>query len=247
MGAESAGAELSPLLPPGASLSAGRPLTEPERVLARQVFEDSLDLNAVTISRDHVLALASATSICNGIHLRSDLGHFEGDSTALRPQAQATLVHELVHCWQYQHGGVAYMGNSVLHQGLAILRGGGRGGAYDWRQAVGQGRTWERLNPEQQAQCIEDWWTARRSGFRVHPAQEAAMAALRRGQGAPRRSLAAAAVGLCLGAAMGVLFGSLVSARGAWLGAALLGALGAWALGLARPFRRARRAADRPG
>ena len=73
------------------------------------------------------------------------------------------------------------------------------------------------------------------------------MAALRRGQGAPRRSLAAAAVGLCLGAAMGVLFGSLVSARGAWLGAALLGALGAWALGLARPFRRARRAADRPG
>lgn len=238
MGAQPPGAAIGRLLPPSPGLSPGRPLTEGERRLAHEVFGPSLDAGAVRITRDSLLAVVSATSVCNRINLRSDHGHFAGDGLDLAPGMDATLVHELVHCWQYQHGGVAYMAESLRAQGLAMLLGRTRRGAYDWRAAEARGRPWHRWNPEQQAQCIEDWWQASRSGFRVTPAQHQAIALVRAGRGAARRSLAGGVAGVLLAAPPGALIGLAWGPDGALAGAAAAGLLLGLGLGVARPFRR---------
>ena len=57
------------------------------------------------------------------------------------------LVHEMVHVWQYQHGGVSYMGGSLWGQYV--------GEGYDFAKGIHSGKAWHNLNPEQQAELIE--------------------------------------------------------------------------------------------
>lgn len=238
MGAQPAEAHIGRLLAPHAGLTAGRSLSAAERHLAAEIFGDALDLDAVRVTRDSLLAVVSATSVCNRVNLRSDHGHFDGDGLHLARGIEGTLVHELVHCWQWQQGGVAYMPESLLAQGMGILRGRGRCYAYDWRRAASERRPWHRWNPEQQAQCIEDWWQASRAGFRITEEQRRAIAAVRQGRGAPRHSvigaLCGALVGAPLGATLGVFWGPSVAA----LSALALAVACGLALSVARPLRR---------
>ena len=64
------------------------------------------------------------------------------------------LVHETTHVWQNQNGGTDYMTEAIYAQIF--------GEGYEYGDVILNGRTWFLLNPEQQAQLIED---AFRNGY----------------------------------------------------------------------------------
>lgn len=139
----------------------GRRLNAAELEDLRGVFGDSLDLDRIRLTRDHPLSFYAPKTLGNTIHLRSDWGLFAGRGLALSERGMSVLVHELVHAWQYQNGGLAYAPGSLLAQHAAWRQGGSRNAAYDWQPAAEAGLPWPRWNPEQQAQAIQDWWDAR--------------------------------------------------------------------------------------
>ena len=132
-----------------------RSLTQPEIDYAKEIYLDSVDYSQITITRDSVLALGAPRTIGNTIHLKSDWGHFKGDTLELTEKGMEVLIHEMGHVWQYQNGGLAYIPESLIAQLKAAVGGGDRGGAYDWRAAHDAGIPWEDWNPEQQAEAIE--------------------------------------------------------------------------------------------
>jgi hypothetical protein len=132
-----------------------RKLTQPEIDYAKDVYLDSVDYSQITITRDSVLALGAPRTIGNTIHLKSDWGHFKGDTLELTDKGMEVLIHEMGHVWQYQNGGLAYIPESLIAQLKAAVGGGDRAGAYDWRAAHDAGIPWEDWNPEQQAEAIE--------------------------------------------------------------------------------------------
>ena len=175
----------------------GRSLTPHEIAALRPVFGDSLDLSPIRVTRDHPLAFYAPKTLGNTIHLRSDWGLFAGTGLGLSERGMSVLVHELVHAWQYQNGGLGYITGSLLAQHAAWRRGGERSGAYRWRPAADAGLAWSQWNPEQQAQAIQDWWDARVRLDRDDPrssdpalVERAApyLRQLRAGEGAPRLS-----------------------------------------------------------
>lgn len=140
---------------------ASRPLTDDEKAEARDVFEESVDVSGVRITRDRPWTLVAPVALGLTVHLKSSWDHFQGDSLRLTPLGRSVLVHELVHVWQYQHGGWAYAAISLWAQHAALWRTGSRRGAYLWEDAIQQGLAWRDWNPEQQAQAIQDWRDAR--------------------------------------------------------------------------------------
>ena len=123
-----------------------RPLTPEERGIAGAVGLDRLDLAAVRIVEGPcgLLGLPGrAFVVGNTIFFPSRWLRRERDR-------EATLVHELVHVWQFQSRGIRYLSEALWAQWL--------GEGYDYRRGVDRGRSWARLNPEQQAQLVEDAW-----------------------------------------------------------------------------------------
>ena len=86
----------------GWAFGRGRSLDDAERRLAREVFANSLDLDAVRI----VSTTLAAAPTTLGDYIRT-----------AGPMSNATLIHELTHVWQFQHGG------RRLHLGLALRTG----------------------------------------------------------------------------------------------------------------------------
>jgi hypothetical protein len=70
-----------------------------------------------------------------------------------------TLIHELTHVWQYQHGGTSYISISLLSQMVAGARG-NRNFAYGY-QLVG-GESFFDFSPEQQGFIVENYFAMRR-------------------------------------------------------------------------------------
>ena len=134
-----------------------RPLTATEITYAKEIYLDSIDYSKIKITRDSVLALGAPRTIGNTIHLKSDWGHFKGDTLDLTEQGQLTLIHEMGHVWQYQNGGLAYIPLSLIAQIKGAVSGGDRGKAYEWREAHEAKIPWEEWNPEQQAEAIEEY------------------------------------------------------------------------------------------
>ena len=79
---------------------------------------------------------------------------FEGDLSHVAP---ATLVHEMVHVWQYKHKKLTELRGLILHS-VYYLKGkfGGLGQhhlySYDLKQS------WDKIGFEGQAQLVEDWY-----------------------------------------------------------------------------------------
>jgi hypothetical protein len=68
-----------------------------------------------------------------------------------RDDDPATLVHECVHVWQYQHLGSRYAAEALSAQARV------KPSAYRWTDELGRGRAhWRDFNREAQAQLIED-------------------------------------------------------------------------------------------
>ncbi|MBS1148961.1 MAG: hypothetical protein H6Q89_659 [Myxococcaceae bacterium] len=126
-----------------ASTAPERPLLQPELELLRQVYADALDYRRVRI-RAPVHGLL-------GISRRA----FVIENTLFIPPeflplSPAVLVHELCHVWQHQHGGHAYIADSLHAQLL--------GDGYRLAKGLAEGKRWGALNCEQQATLLEEAW-----------------------------------------------------------------------------------------
>lgn len=164
----------------------GRRLSGYEVTLLRPIFGASVDYAAVRLKEGPL-----------GVLGVSGRAFAHGDTVFVPPPSGPTdlglLVHELVHVWQHQHGGTAYMSSAIVAQ---LSRDG-----YDWRKGVERDLRWEELNPEQQAQFIEEATLvglihpghralsprARLKGWteKALPLLEDALVSVRTGRGAP--------------------------------------------------------------
>lgn len=118
----------------------GRRLTDGEVARLRPIFGDSLAYTRVRVKEGRL-----------GLFGAPGRAFVHGDTVFVPgrgPPDFGLLVHELTHVWQHQHGGTAYMCAALAAQWM--------GDGYDWRKAVARELRWAQLNPEQQAQLIED-------------------------------------------------------------------------------------------
>lgn len=136
-----------------------RKLTDQEKALLREVYGDSVDVDSIRIVEGGPLndKMASHT-VGNTIYLPKGTS---GDGSLFDKNGNltdygSTLVHETCHVWQSENGGGEYIGQSLYNQGVAIANGGDRGSAYDYKAAVKAGVPFEDLNPEQQAEYVQE-------------------------------------------------------------------------------------------
>lgn len=219
-----------------------RSLSSDEIAYAREIYAGSVDYGPITITRDSAISAGAPKTIGNTIHLKSTKpwNHFVGDTMELTNQGRECLIHEMCHVWQYQHGGYAYIGDSLWAQLKASIGGGDRGGAYEWQDADAAGIPWEDWNPEQQAKAVEDYNIAFRAvqdaqARGTKPASEDTdtltrlqpyIDKVRAGQGAPQFSAPGAVAGGILGAGFGAGVGALVGGPVGALVGGVIGGIG---------------------
>jgi hypothetical protein len=130
-----------------------RHLVELEVRVLRKVFAEGIAYGAVRLVRlsDFIAQLNGARAFVLGNALNLPGRAFDAVS---RGENMSLLVHEATHIWQYQHRGWGYVAESLWAQGF--------GEGYDYVKALRAGRPWRKMNPEQQAQLIQD---AYRGGY----------------------------------------------------------------------------------
>ncbi len=131
----------------------GRPPDGTERQILSQVFGSSVELDAIrikagyagilNIGKDNGFTLYNnqrAITIGNTIYMKNN--------PPGQPGWYSTLVHETTHVWQNQNGGTDYMGEALHAQFTA---------GYGYGDDISNNKkSWAMLNPEQQAQLIQD-------------------------------------------------------------------------------------------
>jgi hypothetical protein len=143
-----------------------RGLSGGERSYAHAIFYDTLNYDAITITGGGVATMGAdltdteCRTIGNSIGLSPD--NFNPDGT-LTDKGMETLIHEMTHSWQYQHGGWSYIRKALIAQGIAQAVQGDRNAAYDWQRLATAGTPWEQWNPEAQAKAVEDYNIALRA------------------------------------------------------------------------------------
>jgi hypothetical protein len=122
-----------------------RRLSESELVAARKVFASSIKYEAVSVEK-----MGGFTEVINGsrAYTLGNTINLPGKAHAYPHQYLSVIIHELVHVWQYQHGGWGYIPNALWAQTV--------GDGYDFAKALRQGKPWKKMNPEQQGQMIQD-------------------------------------------------------------------------------------------
>lgn len=158
----------------------GRKLTGDEMKVLHDVYGDSIDYTKIQLKEGN----AGLLTVGGRPFTHGDTIYIPKDSLPLQPEV---LVHEAAHVWQHQHGGNDYMSEALVAQFF--------GDGYNVGKALRQGKSWEAMNPEQQAELIE--LAFGQGCFETPPmpfvvdgrdytAQfEAAKESLRAGQGAP--------------------------------------------------------------
>jgi len=140
-------------------LSEGRPLSEDEKNILREVFRTSLNPNKIRIDyfpfwNKYFFALHNTI-------------YTPHKDQSIPPHL---LVHESVHVWQYHHEGTKYLAQALLAQvqyGFKNIP----GNAYDWTAELSRGKTdWQDFNKEAAAQLIEEIW---KEGEACIPSNEA--------------------------------------------------------------------------
>ncbi len=154
-----------------------RSLTPRERLLLEPIYADSIDYELVRV-RAPVNGLLGVSRrafvIQNTLYIPPEF----------LPLGDEVLVHELCHVWQHQHGGHAYIADS-MHAQLV-------GDGYRLAKGLAEGRAWHRLNCEQQATLLEEAFVQRCfdgrplviQGVNRSGVLEAALIELRAGRGA---------------------------------------------------------------
>jgi hypothetical protein len=126
-----------------------RPLDAGERDLLARVFGTGIDPRPVRVKQGPLGVLGlprRAFVVADTVHTCAPA------SGSLAARAPALLVHELTHVWQHQRHGTRYMSECLLAQWL--------GEGYNVAVALAAGRSWRELNFEQQAELLEQAFTA---------------------------------------------------------------------------------------
>ena len=179
---------LTPAAPPSHSLptlpAVRRSLTAPEVAEASAIFGSSLAYDSIRVVEDAswTNSLARLGALLQGEPpLQGDngvgLGNWAFFPRALRSEAHdlqarrfadmAWLIHELTHCWQFQHFGLRYA-VEALHAQLALGR-----RAYDFggdeglKEALQKGRRLADFNREQQGDIARGYYLRLRQGVDV--------------------------------------------------------------------------------
>lgn len=129
--------------------------TAGERALLAEVFGGALDADAVRVrARRFMPFQAASVAMSPNGHMYFPPLLYCGDFAAAALPAKALFVHEAVHVWQKQ------LGYPVLWCGLCLAFQGGywRSRAYRYRHLAGTGLHFSRLNMEQQAAAVEDYF-----------------------------------------------------------------------------------------
>ena len=119
-----------------------RTLTPDEVDQLRAIFADAIDYAAVRIKEGDA-----------GVFSLNRRPFTTGNTVYMKMSPsdaawKGTLVHEMVHVWQYQNGGADYQSKSLAAQ--YITR-----DAYQWQSALLEEKPWPSLNPEDQGALIE--------------------------------------------------------------------------------------------
>jgi len=124
-----------------------RPLSELEVRVLRKVFAEGLSYGPVRLVRmsNFIAQLNGARAFVLGNALNLPGRDFDAIS---RGESMSLLVHEAIHIWQYQHQGWGYVAEALWAQGF--------GEGYDYVKALRAGKAWRKMNPEQQAQLVQD-------------------------------------------------------------------------------------------
>lgn len=133
----------------GEKLPGTRPLLDTEEALLRKVFGAGLKYPPVRLTR--MSTIVAAINGSRAFTLRNTL-HLPARNYNAMAQYPSLLVHEMVHVWQYQHDGLSYAPNALWAQVA--------GDGYDFAKALRQGKPWRKMNPEQQAQMIQEAFRA---------------------------------------------------------------------------------------
>lgn len=122
-----------------------RKLSGAELGAARKVFSAGLKYELVSVEK-----MGSLTELINGsrAYTLGNTINLPGKAHAYPHQYVSVIIHELVHVWQYQHGGWGYAPSAVKAQLF--------GDGYDFAKALREGKPWAKMNPEQQGQMIQD-------------------------------------------------------------------------------------------
>jgi len=135
--------EMAALLNSGALASPQTKLTEPEKKWAREIFADAVDLEAVRVS---FAPSPTGYPMTWGNVIRAVPGQaFD----------RSTVIHELVHVWQYQTSGMGYLSDSFLKQSCAFIT--HRDSDYAYHYVLIAGQSFLAYSAEQQAQIVEDF------------------------------------------------------------------------------------------
>ncbi len=154
------GPEREPQAPPLHSVSASPPvtpdpgkrsLTPVELQKLQRVFGGGIVFTHVCLVRlsRFIMTLNGSRAFVTG----NTVNLPEPDYLAIQNgRSFSLLVHELTHVWQFQHKGWGYVAEALWAQGF--------GDGYNYAKALRQGTPWRKMNPEQQAQMIEDAFKA---------------------------------------------------------------------------------------
>ena len=117
-----------------------RKLSTRERALLYPFFGDSVPYDKIRIDERAHLGPRWKRFCYVSFHTINSWG----------PMTDPTLVHEVVHVWQYTHRGAAYIPRALYAQGTVM------GYNYGGLSALENGRKLEDFNYEQQADIVED-------------------------------------------------------------------------------------------
>jgi hypothetical protein len=95
----------------------------------------------------------AAHTVGNTIYMPDKYFDANGNLTAA---GLDTLGHEAGHVWQNQNGGGDYIHNALFAQLWGAITEGDRDAAYDWREALRNGESFESMNDEERAKVMED-------------------------------------------------------------------------------------------
>ena len=132
----------------------GRRLTDEEIDYLRDIYGSSLDYDMIRVKPGGALNDAMAAHVIgNTLYVPSSLLNPDGSFNS-RGWTEF-LAHEVGHIWHNQNGGSDY-----IHRALGAQLGASIAGsswkAYYWQDELARGKTFETMNPEAQAELIND-------------------------------------------------------------------------------------------
>ncbi len=132
-----------------------RPLHRWEREVAREIFGNTINYKRVRIDEYAFFGPAQMKICYVSCYIINSWGKMNN----------ATLLHELVHVWQYQNIGLIYIPRALRAQHSPA--GYNYGGKNLLQQYQRQGKTFFAFNLEQQAEIVSDYYNLK-NGYPIH-------------------------------------------------------------------------------